>query len=110
MVLVAAYAPLALRQIIVRCIRAFGDARSGSVAEAAALAVFIALVWPCTTLLGLTGVATALLLANLAALAILCSSLRRLHGLATNSWLMPDSALVADVRHLAGRINPAWTR
>lgn len=108
MVLIAAYAPLALRQIIVRCIRAFGDARSGSIAEAAALAAFIAAVWPCVSLLGLTGVGAALLAANMLALVILCRNLRRLYGLSPQSWLVPDHAMAADARSLFARITNAF--
>lgn len=71
MVLVGAYIPLALRQIIVRSLRGLGDSAAGSKAEALSIVTFLALSWPLTVRFQLSGVGVALLISNLCALAFL---------------------------------------
>ena len=71
MLLVGAYVPLALRQIVVRNLRGLNDPGAGSRAEALSVAVFLLLAWPLTKQFALSGVAWALLVSNLAALAYL---------------------------------------
>jgi Na+-driven multidrug efflux pump len=99
-----AYLPLALRQIVIRSLRAFGDGRSGTLAEAMALAGFLLAVWPLCRFVGLVGVGLALLVANLAALAWLAHRLRAHYGLRPSTWLMPDRTLLADARLLLARL------
>jgi O-antigen/teichoic acid export membrane protein len=103
-VLTVAYLPLALRQIVIRSLRAFGDGRSGTLAEAMALAGFLLAVWPLCRFVGLVGVGLALLVANLAALAWLAHRLRAHYGLRPSTWLMPDRTLLADARLLLARL------
>lgn len=104
MVLVVAFVPLALRQIIVRCLRAFGDARSGVVAEASALITFIALL-PFAYWLGLIGVPLALVGANTVGLAVVCFRLRHHHRICTRAWLLPSRAMLSDAADLASRFH-----
>jgi O-antigen/teichoic acid export membrane protein len=77
LVLLLAYLPMALRQVIVHGLCGTGDWRPRILAEVLALGIFAALVWPAAQLLGLLGVPTALLVANGAALAYLLFFLRR---------------------------------
>jgi enterobacterial common antigen flippase len=69
--LVMAYVPLALRQIIIRTLRGIGDSKAGTVAEGISIAVFLALAWPLTVRWHLNGLSVALLVGNCAALSYL---------------------------------------
>ena len=77
LVLLLAYLPLALRQVIVHGLCGTGDWRPRILAEGLALGAFAALVWPLAHLLGLLGIPIALLVADLVALAYLLAFLRR---------------------------------
>jgi O-antigen/teichoic acid export membrane protein len=77
LVLLLAYLPMALRQVIVQGLCGTGDWRPRILAEGLALGVFAAIVWPLAGRLGLLGIPTALLVANLGALAYLLAFLRR---------------------------------
>jgi O-antigen/teichoic acid export membrane protein len=68
-VLVLAYLPLGLRQILVRAMRGVGEGRAGTVSEALALGGFVVAAWPLGRALGLPGVGAALFLGNAAGLA-----------------------------------------
>lgn len=93
--LVLAYVPLALRQIIVRCLRAFGDARSGLLVESIALVSFLLLL-PFTYVVGLIGIPLALAGANVVGLAVVCVQLQRHHQISTRAWLLPSRAMLSD--------------
>jgi O-antigen/teichoic acid export membrane protein len=69
--LVIAYVPLALRQIIIRSLRGIGDAKAGTTAEAISIAAFLALSWPLTLHWQLIGLSVALLIGNSVAVAYL---------------------------------------
>jgi enterobacterial common antigen flippase len=77
LMLLLAYLPMALRQVIVHGLCGTGDWRPRIVAQALALGAFAALVWPLARLLGLLGIPTALLVADVVALACLLAFLRR---------------------------------
>jgi O-antigen/teichoic acid export membrane protein len=97
LMLVVAYGPMALRQVIVHGLCGTGDWRPRMVAQALALGAFAVLVWPLARLLGLLGIPTALLVADLVALAYLLAFLRRrLQLSAPECWGLSP----ATVRHL----------
>jgi O-antigen/teichoic acid export membrane protein len=77
LVLLLAYLPLALRQVIIHGLCGTGDWRPRILAEVLALGAFAALVWPLARLLGLLGIPTALLVADVVSLAYLLAFLRR---------------------------------
>jgi O-antigen/teichoic acid export membrane protein len=78
--------PLALRQIIMRCLRAFGESGIAAIAESIALFGFLALVWPLSGWLGLSGVALSMAAANLVALAYLAAALQWRFDLSLAQW------------------------
>jgi O-antigen/teichoic acid export membrane protein len=84
--LVMAYVPLALRQIIIRTLRGIGDAKAGSAAETISIAVFLALSWPLTWRWQLIGLSVALLVGNCAALAYLTWHLSQRLGIPPKRW------------------------
>ena len=84
--LVVAYVPLALRQIIVRTLRGIGDAKAGAAAESISIAVFLALSWPLTLRWQLNGLSVALLVGNCAALAYLTWHLSERLGIPPKRW------------------------
>jgi O-antigen/teichoic acid export membrane protein len=87
LVLLVAYLPMALRQVIVSGLCGTGDWRPRVVAQGLALATFAALVWPLAGPLGLLAVPTALLVANGASLAYLIAFLgRRLQLSSRECW------------------------
>ena len=87
LVLLLAYLPMALRQVIVHGLCGTGDWRPRILAEGLALGAFAALVWPLAGLLGLLGIPIALLVADLVALAYLLAFLRhRLQLSAPECW------------------------
>ena len=75
--LLAAYLPTALRQIIVGGLAGTGDWRPQILAQGLALATFAAVAWPLALRLGLLGIPAALLIANGASLAYLLLFLQR---------------------------------
>ena len=77
LVLLVAYVPTALRQIIIQGLTGTGDWRPRILAQGVALVTFAAVVWPLAQMLGLLGIPTGLLIANSAALAYLLVFLRR---------------------------------
>ena len=77
LLLLVAYLPTALRQIIIGGLAGTGDWRPRNLAQGLALLTFAALVWPLAGTLGLLGIPTALLLANGVALAYLLVVLQR---------------------------------
>jgi O-antigen/teichoic acid export membrane protein len=84
--LVVAYVPLALRQIIVRTLRGIGDAKAGTAAESISIAVFLTLSWPLTLRWQLNGLSVALLVGNCAALAYLAWHLSKRLGIPPKRW------------------------
>jgi O-antigen/teichoic acid export membrane protein len=77
LVLLVAYLPMALRQVIVQGLAGTGDWRPRILAHGLALATFAALAWPLARKLDVLGIATALLLANAVSVAYLLVFLRR---------------------------------
>ena len=88
-----ALAPSALRQVLVRSLRAFGDARAGVLSEGATVAAFFLFALPAIAWLGLPGVPLALLGANLAGLWVIAHRLERCYGLGWCSWIRPRRML-----------------
>jgi O-antigen/teichoic acid export membrane protein len=86
MLLVMAYVPLALRQIIIRTLRGIGDAKAGTAAEGISIAIFLSLSWPLTLRWQLNGLSVALLLGNCAALAYLSWHLSERLGISPKRW------------------------
>jgi O-antigen/teichoic acid export membrane protein len=103
MFLVVAFIPLALRQIISRCLRALGDARAGFLAELLALIGFGVLIFPAMSQCGTLGIPLALLFGNTISLVGLSSILRRQYAIPTSAWLLPNGETLADVRKLLHR-------
>jgi enterobacterial common antigen flippase len=77
LMLLVAYLPMALCQVIVHGLSGTGDWRPRILAQGMALTTFATLVWPLAGLLGLLAVPTALLIADGLALAYLLFFLRR---------------------------------
>jgi enterobacterial common antigen flippase len=84
--LVMAYVPLALRQIIVRTLRGIGEAKAGTAAEGISIATFLALSWPLTLRWQLNGLSVALLVGNCAALAYLTWHLSKRLAVPPRRW------------------------
>lgn len=84
--LVMAYVPLALRQIIVRTLRGIGEAKAGTAAEGISIATFLALSWPLTLRWQLNGLSVALLVGNCCALAFLTWHLSERLGIPPKRW------------------------
>jgi enterobacterial common antigen flippase len=76
-VLLLAYLPMALCQVIIHGLSGTGDWRPRILAQGLALAAFVVVVWPLAEMLGLLGIPTALLIADSLALAYLLVFLRR---------------------------------
>jgi enterobacterial common antigen flippase len=84
--LVMAYVPLALRQIIIRTLRGIGEAKAGTAAESISIAIFFALSWPLTLRWQLNGLSVALLIGNCAALGYLTWYLSERLGISPKRW------------------------
>lgn len=95
-ILLLAMIPLALREIIVRCLRAFGEARVGVASEGASLAVFALTVGPLLLAAGPIGIAAATLLGQFAGLLVCARHLASRHDIAPGTWLLPGREGVAD--------------
>jgi O-antigen/teichoic acid export membrane protein len=103
MVLLAAYVPLAMRQIIVRAVRGFGDARLGVIAESIAVIVFLIGAYPLGRSFGLTGIALALLLGNSVCFVYAVGYLRRTFGIQIRDWWGIDVGTLRDaVKYVHG--------
>jgi O-antigen/teichoic acid export membrane protein len=89
--------PLALRQIIARSLRGFGESRSSLLAETWALGLFVAVAGPLAAIGGLAGVALASLVANAAALSYLTLVLRRRFALRLADWHGFSRATVSEL-------------
>ena len=97
LVLLVAYLPTALRQVIVHGLSGTGDWRPRILAQGLALITFVGVVSPLAERLGLLGVPTALLVANGIALAYLLVFLRRQLALSSREcWGLSPTT----VRHL----------
>lgn len=110
--LLLAVVPFTLRQAIVRCLRAFGEARVGVTSELATLAGFLLI---CPALLGIglgaEGLAAASILANAAGLAVTARYLWDRHAIATRAWLLPGPSMFRDGLVFATRlIKPVMAR
>lgn len=95
-ILLLAMIPLALRQTIIRCLRAFGEARIGVTSEGASLAVFALAVGPLMLAWGPTGIAGATLLGQLAGLLVCARHLTSRHDIASRTWLLPGREGLVD--------------
>jgi O-antigen/teichoic acid export membrane protein len=94
LVLLLAYVPMALRQVIVHGLSGTGDWRPRILAHALALVTFVAAVWFLAALLGLLGIPTALLVADGLALAYLLGFLRRRLALSSREcWGLSPATL-----------------
>ncbi|BCX19567.1 MAG: hypothetical protein KatS3mg117_3249 [Geminicoccaceae bacterium] len=94
--LLLAMIPLALRETIIRCVRAFGEARVGVASEGASLAVFVLAVGPLMLAGGPIGIAAARLLGQLAGLFVCAQHLASRHDIVPSTWLLPGREGVAD--------------
>lgn len=111
LILLGAGLPLALRQIIVRSLRGFGEARPGTIAEVVGIVAFLACAWPLIRAFDLLGVGAALLIANLAALAYLAHYLRRRFSLAPQEWWGLDLRTSREVAALGlEQVRSLWER
>jgi O-antigen/teichoic acid export membrane protein len=97
--LVVAYIPFALRQIIVRSLRGIGDAKAGTAAEGISLATFLALSWPLTLHWQLVGLSLALLLGNCAAIAFLTWHMSSRLAISPSRWWGLDAATLTEAVH-----------
>ena len=107
--LLAAYLPLALRQIAAQSLRGLGRARPGTIAELGAIVVFFVGVWPLAQALGLLGVGLALFLGNLAALAYLVDHLKRHFDVPAAAWWPFHLSTLVELLRL-GMERLAWAR
>lgn len=95
-ILLLAMIPLSLRQTIIRCLRAFGEARIGVTSEGTSLAVFALAAGPSLLAWGPTGIAGATLLGQLAGLFVCARHLASRHGIVWGKWLLPGRDGLAD--------------
>lgn len=100
LVLLIAFLPLALRRIIIRSLRGFGEARPGTVAEVTGIVAFLASAWPLVLSFDLLGIGAALLIANLASLLYLVHYLSRRFGLSPVQWWGVNIRTVREVATL----------
>jgi len=105
LLLLLAVVPFTLRQTIVRCVRAFGEARIGVTNELAVLASF-ALACPVALGLGLgaEGLAAATIVANMAGLAVAGRHLHARHAIPAHAWLVPGPTMIRDGLSLAAQL------
>jgi O-antigen/teichoic acid export membrane protein len=97
LVLLVAYLPMALCQVIIHGLSGTGDWRPRILAQGLALMTFGALVWPLAGMLGLLAIPTSLLVADSLALAYLLVFLRRQLALPSREcWGLSPTT----VRHL----------
>lgn len=75
-VLLGAYLLVALKTIVIQALRGLGEGRSGWIAAALSLTIFMIVAWPLGKTLGLIGIGVGLGLANVGALAYLGYDLR----------------------------------
>jgi O-antigen/teichoic acid export membrane protein len=95
--LLAAYIPLAMRQIIVRSVRGFGEARLGVAVEGLSVVLFLTAVYPLGRHFGLLGVAGALLVANTICLLCSVAYLQRTFDIGFRDWWGLDMVTLRDV-------------
>ncbi len=100
-VLTIAYVPYGLRQIIIKGLRGLGDAKQSALGEGVAVALFILIVWPIASRLGLFGVGVALLIANSMAIIYLSLYLKKRLGLAFREWCGLNRSTIVEVYQLA---------
>jgi O-antigen/teichoic acid export membrane protein len=101
LVLLLAFLPRGLREIIAFGLRGLDQVRPATVAELLSIAVFLAGVWPLAGWLGLSGVGAALLLAHLAGLLYLGRHLERALGLPPRAWWGIDRSTCSELLGLA---------
>lgn len=85
-VLLMAYVPLVLRQVMISALRGVGEARSATMSELVVLLGFIATVPALASQLGIAGVAVALLVSQVVSLAYLERVIRARFELAWSDW------------------------
>jgi O-antigen/teichoic acid export membrane protein len=96
--LLLAVFPSTLRQTIVGCLRAFGEARIGVTSELAALAGFLLACGPLLWLADSTGLASATIVGNLAGLLVCARHLTQLHRNDSACWPKPSRVELPKIR------------
>lgn len=96
LILLLAMIPLALRQTIIHCLSAFGEARVPAVSEVATILVFAVAAGPLLVIGGPIGVAVATLLAQIAGLFVCVRHLAGRHDIVPGTWLLPGREGLAD--------------
>jgi O-antigen/teichoic acid export membrane protein len=104
MLLLLATVPLTLRQTVVRCLRAFAEARIAVTSELAALLAFLLLAAPLAWAFGANGIAAATIGGNLAGLVLCALHLANAHGIAASAWLAPGPSMLGDGWSLGRRL------
>ena len=109
LVFLVAYLPTALLRVITYGLSGTGDWRPRILAQALALGVFAAAVWPLAARLGVLGVPTALLIANTVAVAYLLAFLRRQLALSSREcWGLSPTTVRHVWWHSRALIKVAW--
>ena len=106
LLLLVAIVPLTLRQTILRCLRAFGEARIAVVNELAAMIALFCAAFVAVGTIGwrVEGVATAVVLANLIGLFHCIRHLDGRHAIPPNEWIVPGIDSVRDLTVLVTNI------
>ncbi|MCL6608975.1 MAG: oligosaccharide flippase family protein [Geminicoccaceae bacterium] len=104
MLLLLATVSLTLRQTVVRCLRAFAEARIAVTSEAAALLAFLLTAGPLALASGANGIAAATIAGNLAGLVLCARHLARAHGIPASAWLAPGPTMLGDGWSLGRRL------
>jgi O-antigen/teichoic acid export membrane protein len=104
MLLLLATVPLTLRQTVVRCLRAFAEARIAVTSELAALLAFLLTAGPLALAFGANGIAAATIGGNLAGLVLCARHLANAHGIAASAWLAPGPTMLGDGWSLGRRL------
>ena len=84
--LLIAQSLLAVRNIIAQGLRGLRMTRPGAISEVISIAVFLACIWPLTSLANLPGIGLALVISNLVSLAYLARFLSRRLDLPVREW------------------------
>jgi len=104
MLLLLTTVPLTLRQTVVRCLRAFAEARIAVTSELTTLLAFLLLAAPLAWAFGANGIAAATIAGNLAGLVLCALHLANAHGIAASAWLAPGAAMLGDGWSLGRRL------
>ena len=108
--LLLVFPAVALKTILIQCLRGMGEGRPGTIAAAISLGAILILAWPLGMMIGLPGVPIALGLANVAGLAFIAYHLRWQHAVTLRDLWGLTPSTVGEVYRSAARAIPFFAR